>query len=319
MGSDSTDVNYLIFGTGALGSVFGGFLQKSGQNVTYVGLGEHFEKALEDGIKITGIWGDHQIKEIDGTTDYTSLEEKFDIILLCVKSTHTEAAAEQAATLLADGGIMVSIQNGLNNWETIADNVGEKRTVGGRIIFGVENPKPGTVKVTVYADKVLLGAPFKPVNEKLLNKLVSDLNQAEIPTEKVSKQEIWAAIWGKVLYNSALNPLGAILEVAYGKLGEREESRSIMQNIIREIFEVLDAKNITLEYETWRDYYDFFMEKQLPPTSEHHSSMFQDIKAGRTTEIMALNGAVSQYGKELGIKTPYNDIITGLVKFKQSQ
>lgn len=314
----ASDVKYLIFGTGALGSVFGGFLQKSGQDVTYVGLGSHFEKILDDGLIITGIWGDHKIDSINGTLDYKTLRSKFDIILLCVKSTHTKTAAKQAATLLKDDGIMVSIQNGLNNWEIIEENVGSSRTVGGRVIFGVENPVDGTVKVTVYADKVLLGPSFKDVNEMLLERLVNALNKAKIPTEKVSKAEIWAAIWGKVLYNCALNPLGAILEVPYGKLGEREDTRRIMQNIIREIFEVIHAKGVQLSYNTWKDYYDFFMEKQLPPTSEHHSSMFQDIKAGRQTEIMALNGAVSEYAKELGINTPYNDMITGLIQFKET-
>jgi len=62
--------------------------------------------------------------------------------------------------------------------------------------------------------------------------LSDDCNNAGIPTEIVSN--IMAFIWGKVLYNSALNPLGAILGVAYGKLGENEETKLIMEKIIRE-------------------------------------------------------------------------------------
>ena len=70
-------------------------------------------------------------------------QKKYSTILLCVKSKDTDAAAKEAATLLEEDGIMVSIQNGLNNWETIASHVGEGRTVGARVIFGAEIPKPG--------------------------------------------------------------------------------------------------------------------------------------------------------------------------------
>ena len=125
---------------------------------------------------------------------------------------------------------MVSIQNGLNNWETIASHVGEERTVGARVIFGAEIPKPGLARVTVNADDVLFGEPFLPVNRLLLQTLEMDLCLSGIPTKIVSKDEIWAAIWGKVLYNSCLNPLGAILEVPYGKLGENEETRKIIKS-----------------------------------------------------------------------------------------
>ena len=233
----------------------------------------------------------------------------------CVKSIDSETTAADAASLLKPDGIMVSIQNGLNNVETIAKVAGNQRTVGGRIIFGVEIPQPGIAKVTVYADKVLLGEPFGSVNKDLLQKLSADLNNAGIPTEIVSN--IMAFIWGKVLYNSALNPLGAILGVAYGKLGENEETKFIMEKIIQEIFEILKVKQVKTPYRDYKDYFDVLIQKQLPPTREHHSSMFQDILHGRKTEINALNGAIVQYGKELGIPTPYNELITNLILFKE--
>jgi 2-dehydropantoate 2-reductase len=309
---------FLVFGAGALGSVFGGFLLKSGCDLTFIGLGSHYEEILQNGIKITGIWGDHHINPIRGFRSAKELHakgEKFDIVLFCVKSIDSETTAADAASLLKPDGIMVSIQNGLNNVEMISKHAGNQRTVGGRIIFGVEIPKPGTVKVTVYADKVLFGEPFEPVNKLLLQALCEKLNTAGIPTEIVPN--IMAFIWGKVLYNSALNPLGAILGVAYGKLGENEETKSIMKKIIQEIFEILNAKRVRTPYRDYEDYFKVLIEKQLPPTREHHSSMFQDILHGRKTEIDALNGAIVQYGKELGIPTPYNELITNLIHFKE--
>ena len=318
---DLSKPKYLIFGTGALGSVFGGFLQESGCDVTYVGRGEHFKAVLENGLKIKGIWGEHYVpaSEINGSSDPTKIEGKFSVILLCVKSTQTDDATSQAEPLLEDDGIMVSIQNGLNNWETIANHVGENRTVGARVIFGAEIPEPGVAKVTVIADKVLLGEAFGPVNRSLLEAVNRDLNRAGIPTEVVSSEEIRSALWAKVLYNCALNPLSAILGVPYGELGQSQETREIMRKVLGEIFQVMEKKGVGVPFKDSADYYRFFMEKQLPPTSDHHSSMLQDISRGRQTEIDALNGAILQYAKELGIATPYNDFLTALIRFKQQR
>jgi 2-dehydropantoate 2-reductase len=311
----------LVFGAGAIGSVLGGFLQEIGCDVTYAGRGAHFKAMQEKGLKITGLWGEHYIPagRIKGFSFDDSSSEKYSVILLSVKSTATKDAAREASTLLAKDGIMVSMQNGLNNWETIAGYVGEGRTVGGRVIFGSEIPTPGTARVTVNADDVLLGEPFVAVNRQLLAALNGDLQKAGIPVRTVSPKEIHAALWMKVLYNSALNPLSAIMEVPYGRLGDQPETRQVMRNVMKEIFSVMHLKGVEVPFGSYEDYYHYFLEKLLPPTVDHRSSMLQDIMKGRQTEIDALNGAISEYGRMLGIETQYNDMLTALIKFKEKQ
>jgi 2-dehydropantoate 2-reductase len=312
--------DYLIYGAGAIGSVLGGFLHKIGRAVTYVGRGEHFRAFSEKGLRITGIWGEHHVPAQDVRVPGTPVPEKqFPIILLCVKSKDTEDSVAQAKMLLKENGIMVSMQNGLNNWEAIARQVGEDRTVGGRVIFGAEIQKPGHAKVTVNADDVLLGEPFLPVNRQLLHALAEDLSLSGIACKIVSKNNIWAAIWGKVLYNCSLNPLGALLEVAYGKLGEDAETRGIIKVIIEEIFLVMKSKGVAVPYQDADEYYHYLLERQLPPTAGHRPSMLQDILQGRQTEIDALNGAISLYARDYGISTPYNDLLTALIKFKEKK
>jgi len=240
------------------------------------------------------------------------------MILLCWKATGTPLRLQpRAAPLLSDDGIMLSMQNGLNNWEAIAGQVGQHRTAGSRIIFGSEIVEPGHVRVTVNADDVLLGEPFSPANRTLLKRLEADLLKSGIPARVVGRDEIWAAIWGKVLYNCSLNPLGALLGVPYGRLGESEHTRGIIRHVIEEIFLVMQARDVSVPYRDADDYYHFLLDRQLPPTAEHRASMLQDITAGRMTEIDALNGAISRYGRELSISTPYNDLLTALIKFKE--
>ncbi|HPC90403.1 MAG TPA: 2-dehydropantoate 2-reductase [Methanothrix sp.] len=314
---DGSSPGYLIYGAGAIGSVLGGFLQEAGAAVTFHGRGGHFRAMQESGLHITGIWGEHHIPAGEISVLDPSAAGAFSMILLCVKARDTLEAAAQAAPLLTDDGIMLSMQNGLNNWESIAGQVGQHRTAGSRVIFGSEIVEPGHVRVTVNADDVLLGEPFSPANRPLLKRLEADLLKSGIPARVVGRDEIWAAIWGKVLYNCSLNPLGALLGVPYGRLGESEHTRGIIRHVIEEIFLVMQARDVSVPYRDADDYYHFLLDRQLPPTAEHRASMLQDITAGRMTEIDALNGAISRYGRELSISTPYNDLLTALIKFKE--
>jgi len=116
-----------------------------------------------------------------------------------------------------------------------------------------------------------------------------------------------------------LNPLGAILNVPYGRLGDTPEVLAVIRRIIEEIFAVAAAKGVELGYAGPDEYYAFLLEQQLPPTAQHRASMLQDMELGRRTEIDALNGAISRYGKGLGVATPVNDVITAVIKGLESK
>ncbi len=310
-------MKYLVMGAGALGSIFGGLLAERGHDVTFVGLDDHLKAMQDKGLRITGIWGDHTIEPVTACYGTAGLSGTFDAVLLSVKSYLSATVVRQILPFIHPHTLVYSIQNGLGNWEAIANAVGWDRTVGARIIFGAEIVEPGTAKVTVYADKVLLGSPSGDVPPERIQGFCDDLNDAGIPTEITAN--IAAALWGKVLYNSALNPLGAILNVPYGRLRDVPEVLAVMRRIIEEIFAVAEAKNIALDYGGADDYYRFLIEKQLPPTAKHRASMLQDMELGRRTEIDALNGAISRYGRELGVPTPANDVVTAIIKGLESK
>jgi len=306
-------VKYLVMGAGALGSVFGGLLAEHGHDVTFVGADDHLLAMQRQGLTVTGIWGDHHIGAVKAHYGTESLTGRFDIVLLSVKSYHTAAVVAQTLPFIHDESLVFSIQNGLGNWETIAKTVGWDRTVGARVIFGAEVEKPGTARVTVYADKVLLGSPSGSVHRDRIQPVCDHFNEAGIPAALCD--EIASFLWGKVLYNCALNALDAILNVPYGSLTQTPELMAVMYNIIREIFNVAAAKQVRLPYEDAGAYYRTLTEVQLPPTAQHRSSMLQDMRKGsRLTEIDALNGAISRYGRESGVPTPVNDVLTAIIK-----
>ncbi len=306
-------MRYLIMGTGALGSVFAGLLQHAGQTVAGLGRGEHFHHLSTRGLTITGIWGNFHL----GPLAKASSAATYDVILLCVKSFDTEAACRQLRGRLAPEGLMVSVQNGLGNLEIIARHFGSERTIGARVIFGAQVNRPGLVSVTVYADQVLLGAFGPGASREKMAQLVADLNRAGIPAAAVD--DILPHLWGKVLYNCALNPLGAILAAPYGDLGGNAATRELMRRVIGEIYQVARAKGVRLPQADAASYFQYFLERLVPPTAAHWPSMWQDLQAGRRTEIEALNGTICRYGKTLGIPTPYNDALRRLVRFLEAR
>ena len=168
-------------------------------------------------------------------------------------------------------------------------------------------------RVTVYAEPVLVGAMVPDSPQPSLAQVVADLNRAGIPTREVDN--ILTHLWGKVLYNCALNPLGAILGVPYGALGDHPQTRGLMRRIIEEIYQVAAARGVPLGHADATAYFNFFMENLVPATAGHWPSMWQDLQAGRRTEIEALNGAICRYGEAAGVATPYNDAISRLVRF----
>ena len=126
--------------------------------------------------------------------------------------------------------------------------------------------------------------------------------------------EVDKYLWAKMLYNCALNPLGTILDVNYGKLTENEYSKEIMDRIIDEIFDVINASEYETFWDNSEEYKKIFYNKLVPDTYEHISSTHQDVKRKIKTEIDSLNGSVIRLAETYGIDVSTNRIIYNLIK-----
>ncbi len=249
----------------------------------------------------------------------TALKEKetacFDAVLLTVKSYDTESMLQALLDCFPEPPPIVSLQNGLGNIEKIEATAGRKKTIGGRVIFGVEFMEPGRVNITVSADKTVLGGLANGIDPAIVERLARELTAAGITAE--ATDDITKYIWGKVLYNCALNGLATLLNVHYGVLLASDSTREIMHQVVTEIFHVLKAAGITLDWSMPEEYTSLLFSSLIPLTFDHHPSMLQDILRHKRTEIDALNGAVVQMGSEQGLDLPYNWAITKLIKAQE--
>ena len=309
----------LVLGAGAIGSVFGGLLAKGGNSVCLVGRRSHLDAIKRQGLLIEGIWGTHRVHSLSGYESLSELEARepltFDVILLSVKSYDTEIILRELLTHYPDPCPVISLQNGLGNIEKIEKLLGKEKTIGGRVIFGVEFVEPGRVRVTVSADKTVIGGLSGGIQKGFVTSLASKFTASNIPTEVTD--DIQRYIWGKVIYNCSLNGLATLMNVHYGALLSSESSKHVMTKIIEEIFTVIQQRNIMLDWRKTEEYQNILFDSLIPLTFKHHPSMLQDIMRHKRTEIDALNGAIVEMGRETGTDVPFNWAITQFIKAKE--
>jgi 2-dehydropantoate 2-reductase len=118
-----------------------------------------------------------------------------------------------------------------------------------------------------------------------------------------------------MLFNCALNGLGAIFGVTYGTLGKNPHSRAIMEAVVTEIFDVIHAAGYTTHWPDAEDYLARFYADEVRLTARHYPSTLQDLRAGKRTEIDALNGAVVRLGITHGVAAPVNAAVYHMIKF----
>ena len=312
----------LVFGAGAVGLGLSSFLLQAGHRVHLVGKEQTVVALRKNGLKRQGIFGPAFFTPQQLTASSNLAEtgrETFDFYLVCTKSFDTENSARQLkseSTLAHQKSPIVLCQNGWGNAEIFSRFFSPKQVYNARVITGFIRPEPHVVDVTVHAQPVHLGSLFDG-NATHLQLLADALSLGGLPSSVTD--DIGKDLWAKMLYNCPLNALGAVLQVPYGHLGEDENSRVLMERIVREVFQVMQGLGHASHWPSAGDYLKDFYENLLPSTYSHESSMLQDIRAGRITEIEALNGVIVREGRKLKIDITCNETVRNQILFLQKK
>ena len=312
----------LVFGAGAVGLGLSSFLLQAGHRVHLVGKEQTVVALRKTALKRQGIFGEANFSPQQLTASSNLAEtgrETFDFYLVCTKSFDTENSARQLkseSTLAHQKSPIVLCQNGWGNADTFSRFFPPKQVYNARVITGFIRPEPHVVDVTVHAQPVHLGSLFDG-NATRLQLLADALSLGGLPSAVTD--DIGKDLWAKMLYNCPLNALGAVLQVPYGHLGEDENSRAIMERIVREVFQVMQGLGHASHWQSAGDYLKNFYGHLLPSTYSHESSMLQDIRTGRKTEIEALNGVIVREGRKLKINITCNETLRNQILFLQKK
>lgn len=307
----------LIIGAGALGLSVGASLSSQGIGVDFIARGETKAAIDREGYSRTGLFWEIAIPAGKSKTydDYRELPDAaYDFIIVTAKTTANRAIARELYSYsgcMRLGSKIVLMQNGWGGDEQFVCRFDEGQICAARVITGFRRTAPNVSDITVHTAPVLFGSLYtKEVS--CLEPLAKALSDSNLPAEVTS--DISKALWAKMLYNCTLNPLGAILRTSYGEMSSRPTSRAIMDELMRETFEVMTAAGYSAYQDTLEEYRELFYSKLIPDTYNHRASTLQDVEAKRRTEIDTLSGAVIKLAKRYKVAVPTTEMIYRLVK-----
>lgn len=306
----------LIIGTGAVGCAVAIAAADAGMDTVLLARGGTATYIREHGLKRTGIFGEIVIPpdRITVCEDYDEVAPGCDYIAVAVKTTANKTVAGRLAehrNILGAAGRIVIFQNGWGNDEPYLAHFPATQVFNARVITGFARTAPGVTNVTVHTAPILLGSLHgEPVES--LEPLAGAIRDSGIPSE--TTEELEQALWAKMLYNTTLNPLGAILNMSYGELAGSEHLVGIMNHLIEETFAVMDAAGYKTFWKNAEEYRDVFYRKLVPDTFAHRSSTLQDIEKRQKTEIDTLNGCILRLGEKWGVQTPTHVMIVEMIK-----
>jgi len=312
----------LIYGAGSVGLGIASCLLKSQAGVDIIARENTVLALRKSGLTRTGIFGDYHAEptELAGYTSISEIPKQiYDYILVCTKSFDSLTAAQDLAGHKFGFGEKTKIvlfQNGWGNAGIFSSFFDVERIYNARVITGFRRPKYNEVEITVHADAIHIGSLYG-ADLACMEDLAELISKGDIPCELTDSIE--KDLWAKMLYNCALNPLGAILDVPYGVLAANESTQIIMNGVVEEVFNVMTAAGYQTHWPSPKNFLEVFYKKLVPDTAEHKSSTLQDILAKKETEIDALNGAVIELAKQYRLDVPYNLVLHSMVKFLEAE
>jgi 2-dehydropantoate 2-reductase len=298
-------VKVCVVGCGAVGSLFAANLATLDDvEVFAFDLSQaHVDAINRDGLRLTG--AGEVTGRLTATTDAGSLP-KCDFGIVATKAMHTDAALAATAAVFADGCV-ATVQNGIGNEEVLARHV--PRVIRGTTFPAGKIVAPGVVQWDVKGDTTMGPFELQPAPLEEVERLADACTRGGMPTKAVADAR--GPQWRKVIFNAATNPLGALTGLTHGRVCEQPALRSLASRLVAEGKAVAAAQEIELDSDP-EELIDYAARKDV--AYDHKASMLQDVEARRQTEVDYLNGGIAEFGKRLGVPTPINETIWGLVK-----
>jgi 2-dehydropantoate 2-reductase len=293
-----------IVGCGALGSVIAGHVARlEGLEVFAYDVSEAHTRAIAArGLQVSG--AANFTANLRATTQAAEIPS-CEFGIFATKSAHTREAVAQTARIFGDAIAVCSVQNGLGNEEIIGERI--KNVVRGATSMAAHMVAPGHAGFEFYSD--LWVGPFEPSGTPYasVEKLAALLGRAGL--RAVPLRDARGAQWTKLIFNSAVNPVGALTLLHHGAATRFSPTGALYEGLLREGESVAAALGINLHGDPRR----MVVEGANAP-GKRNVSMLMDVIARRPTEIDFVNGAIAEAGERLGVPVPLNRAVWQLLK-----
>lgn len=311
-----------IYGAGSLGTILGAYISRGGEKIELINRNKaHVEALQTQGAHIIGT-----VQFVQPVVAYTPAEMsgKYDIVFLMTKQQHNAKVVAMLKDFLAEDGVLVTFQNGLPELQ-IADIIGEERVLGCTVAWGATMQRAGVCELTSSPDALSfsLGSISTTRNRHFdkVKQLLELMGKVDVEENFIGTR------WSKLLINASFSGMSAVLGCTFGEAAKPKSSRRIVQALIKECIDVCKAGGIRIEPVQGKDIvklldYNNALKKAfssfiIPIAIRKHAalkaSMLQDLEKGKLTEVDAINGAVSAFGRKVGCPTPMNDRVVDII------
>lgn len=289
-----------VLGAGAVGSyVIWGLSHKKDIRLGVIAEGERADRLKKGGCRINDevyrpeVWSPQEAEDVD-------------LLIVSLKYGSLPEALESIKTIVGEHTTVMSLMNGVDSEELIAEQVGDDRVL--RSLIKVASHKeengyyfnPETTLGIIFGE---LAAPFDSERVQAIESLFADTGIHFRSTEFIREE-----IWGKFRLNVCNNLPQAILGAGVGCYSDSTHMKAISDGLRRELEQIVLAKGIDMSKMAGTS-----GRGSAVPASARYSTL-QDLDAGRHTEIDMFSGALMRMGEELGIPTPYNEYTYHMIK-----
>jgi 2-dehydropantoate 2-reductase len=287
----------VVVGAGGVGGYYGALLHRSGVDVTFIARGRHLEAIQSDGLRIESALGEPAVFPVRATSRPADVGP-VSLVLLTVKSYDSEAAAAGLGPLLAPDTAVLTLQNGVDNVDVLAAAVGRGRVLGGLCQIFCHIAAPGVIRHTGGPRRVVLGELDGRVTARA-EAARAAFAATGVPVE-LSRQ-ILVDMWEKYLFISAQGGMTALTRMPVGVIRSSPATFEMYLQVAEEVAAVGRAHGVAIPPQE-RDRVRTFA---AGLHAEAYSSLYNDLVAGRRTEVEALAGNVVRLGERYGVPTPY--------------
>lgn len=294
-----------VVGAGGVGGYYGGQLARAGTEVGFVARGQNLAAIRERGLRV-------RTSEEDFTVNVAASEDPAEIgacdaVLFCVKSYDTDSAAALLDPLLKPGTAVVSLQNGVDNEEKIAAQIGEEHVLGGASFILAHIAEPGVVERMGTLQRIVFGELDGSGSDRA-DALLATCREAGIDAHVTD--DIRRVLWDKYAFLCALAGLTAVTRLPIDELMRVPETRELFRQMVREAVLVAQAEGVDLGEELVDEKTEFAA--GLEPGG--FSSLHHDLVTGRRIELDALHGELVRRASRHNLSVPVTAIVYALLR-----
>ena len=293
-----------IFGSGGVGGYFGGKLAAAGEQVTFLARGAHLNALQHGGLHIESPLGNIHLPSVQAT-DRPQAIGPVDVVLFTVKLYDVDASAAALGPLIGQDTVVITLQNGVDAMDMVANHVGDAHVAGGAAYIVAVIDKPGHIRHTI-AQQLVFGERDGRRSDRLIAFEEAGLRAG---FQAKASEDVQADLWTKFVRLATWSGMTTVTRSPMGVVRDTPETFELMVAAIQEVIAVAKARGVNLPSDLMET--TLAMIKNFPPSSK--SSMLEDIERGRRLELPWLSGAVVRLGKAAGVPTPIHQFITTIL------